>query len=216
MSILAMLNFVDYIVIGVLAISAILSTLRGMTREFLGLAGWFISIFIANVSAPQLEPIISEYLNIDVLVPILAWTLPFITTVVVWFIIASLIAPGLKKAGLGALDKWFGAFFGLLRGVLFVVAAYLGGAMLFNGETNLPQSMTGSLTGQTSRTILTIAQPIVPSSFQEMLNDVQSVDIDLEDLAPDAPELVERGKDNVETGTTNVTDQLELLDDERN
>ena len=85
-----------------------------------------------------------------------------------------------------------------------------------NGEAVLEKYMKGSLTGQTSRTILTLAHPVVPSRFREMLNDVQSVDIDLEDLAPDAPELVERGKDNVETGTTNVTDQLELLDDERN
>ncbi len=216
MSFLTMLNFVDFIVIGVLTISAILSTLRGMTREFLGLAGWFIAIFIANLTAPQLEPVISDYLNIDVLVPILAWTFPFITSVVVWFIIATLISPGLKKAGLGALDKWFGAFFGLVRGALFVVVAYLGGAVLLDGESNLPSAVSTSISGESSRTILSIAQPIVPVGFRDMLEQVQTVDIQIEDLAPDAPELVERGKENVETGTTNITDQLDLLEDEQN
>jgi len=216
MSFLTMLNFVDFIVIGVLTISAILSTLRGMTREFLGLAGWFIAIFIANLTAPQLEPVISDYLNIDVLVPILAWTFPFITSVVVWFIIATLISPGLKKAGLGALDKWFGAFFGLVRGALFVVVAYLGGAVLLDGESNLPTAVSTSISGESSRTILSIAQPIVPVGFRDMLEQVQTVDIQIEDLAPDAPELVERGKENVETGTTNITDQLDLLEDEQN
>ena len=49
-----------------------------------------------------------------------------------------------------------------------------------------------------------------------MLEQVQTVDIQIEDLAPDAPELVERGKENVETGTTNITDQLDLLEDEQN
>lgn len=216
MSFLTMLNFVDFIVIGVLTISAILSTLRGMTREFLGLAGWFIAIFIANLTAPQLEPIISDYLNIDVLVPILAWTFPFITSVVIWFIIATLISPGLKKAGLGALDKWFGAFFGLVRGALFVVAAYLGGAVLLDGESNLPNAVSTSISGDSARTILSIAQPIVPVGFRDMLEQVQTVDIEFEDLTPDAPELVERGKENVETGTTNITDQLDLLEDEQN
>ena len=43
---LSALTLFDYAVILVLIISAILSTLRGMTREFLGLTGWFISILL--------------------------------------------------------------------------------------------------------------------------------------------------------------------------
>ena len=216
MSIISMLNFVDYIVLVVLIVSAILSTLRGMTREFLGLAGWFIAIFLAKIIAPNLEPVIAEYLNVDVLVPILAWTIPFVSTVVIWFIIASLISPGLKKAGLGALDKWFGAFFGVVRGVLFVVAAYLGGAVIVNGEQNLPTVLTQSVSGDVSRSILSLSKPIIPSNVQDILEQVESVDIEIGDLAPDAPELVERRKDNVETGTTNITNQLDLLADEVN
>ena len=45
-----------------------------------------------------------------------------------------------------------------------------------------------------------------------MVNQVR--EIDLKELAPATPELIERGKDNVETGTGNITDQLELLEDE--
>ena len=45
------LNFVDYAILVVLAISAILSTLRGMTREALGLVGWVISVIVARLLA---------------------------------------------------------------------------------------------------------------------------------------------------------------------
>ena len=44
------LNILDYAIIIILAVSAILSTLRGMTREVLGLVGWPIAIFIFRAS----------------------------------------------------------------------------------------------------------------------------------------------------------------------
>ena len=49
MTILAALTIFDYGVIAVLVISALFSTLRGMTREFLGLMGWFIAIALSRV-----------------------------------------------------------------------------------------------------------------------------------------------------------------------
>ena len=38
------LTVVDYAVVFVLIVSAIFSTLRGMTREFLGLLGWVVAV----------------------------------------------------------------------------------------------------------------------------------------------------------------------------
>ena len=38
------LTIVDYAVVFVLFLSAVFSTLRGMTREFLGLLGWVVSV----------------------------------------------------------------------------------------------------------------------------------------------------------------------------
>ena len=44
----ATLTLVDYGIVFVLVLSAIMSILRGITREILGLAGWGVSILIAN------------------------------------------------------------------------------------------------------------------------------------------------------------------------
>jgi membrane protein required for colicin V production len=51
----ATLTLVDYGIFLVLILSAILSTLRGMTRELLGIAGWVVSILVANYTAPKLD-----------------------------------------------------------------------------------------------------------------------------------------------------------------
>ena len=42
------LTIVDYAVVFVLFISAVFSTLRGMTREFLGLLGWVVAVVVAK------------------------------------------------------------------------------------------------------------------------------------------------------------------------
>ena len=80
---LSALTLFDYAVILVLIISAILSTLRGMTREFLGLTGWFISILIARLTASSMEDWLSDFIVVEGLVEVLSWTLPFVGTAVI-------------------------------------------------------------------------------------------------------------------------------------
>ena len=93
----ATLTLVDYGIFLVLILSAVLSTLRGMTRELLGLAGWVVSILVANYTAPMIETPIIDFLQVKGLGAALAWALPFAASVVIWFILASLLAPGLKR-----------------------------------------------------------------------------------------------------------------------
>ena len=45
---IAALNIIDFAALIILVISGILATLRGMTREIMGLAGWPISILVAR------------------------------------------------------------------------------------------------------------------------------------------------------------------------
>ena len=46
---IAALNIIDFAALIILVISGILATLRGMTREIMGLAGWPISILVARI-----------------------------------------------------------------------------------------------------------------------------------------------------------------------
>ena len=90
----AALTLADYGILLVLVLSCVLSTLRGMTRELLGLIGWVVSYFIATYGAPIIEDSVVDFVQAKSLGQALAWGIPFATSVVVWFILASLIAPG--------------------------------------------------------------------------------------------------------------------------
>ena len=217
MDFLNSLNVVDYVVLVILGISAAFATLRGMTREFLGLLGWFIAVFVARFSAPVLEPVIETYLKVPGLVEAIAYAVPFAMSIVIWFILASLISPALKKAGLKGLDRWLGALFGIVRGVLVVCIIYLGSVMALGDEDRLPEAMRSSISADYIRNVAFIAEPLMPDSIAEQMAGIKRPDAsNAEPIEIDTPAFIERGINRVEQGTGNVDDSLNLLSDEQN
>ena len=211
----ASLNFVDYAILLVLAISSILSTLRGMTREALGLAGWALSILMARLVAPILEDPIGNIVPNEDLVSGIAWTIPFIITVILWFVLASLISPGLKKAGLGALDRWLGVVFGFVRGVFMVTAIYIGVVIGLGGEDKLPKVASEAQSANVIRALGQVIQPVLPADLREQLQAGLN-EADLDALTPTQPEFIDDGLDTVGAKTTERLESLELLNDEQN
>ena len=209
------LNFVDYAIIVVLAISAVLSTLRGMTREALGLLGWVLSVIVARLISPLLEEPIVNIIPNENLSSGIAWAIPFIVMVILWFVIASLISPGLKKAGLGALDRWLGVVFGFIRGVFIVTAIYLGVVIGLGGEDNLPSAATDAQSANVIRALGGLVSPLLPADLSEQLaTGLKAADIDA--LTPTSPEFIDKSLERVQEETGARTDELNLLGDEQN
>ena len=203
------LTYFDYIVLVIIGLSAVFSMLRGMTREFLGLAGWVLAVFIAVTTAPFMTDWLSSFLKVDGLTDILSWALPFTATVVIWFILASLISPGLKRAGLGALDTWFGILFGVLRGVLFSMILYSGCVIYVGEETALDKGILESQAGPyISRFVRSVQNStILPSLATDSLNNIR--------LNTDWPTLGKELGEAVDEGAKTVSDKLNLLTDEK-
>ena len=209
------LNFIDYAILVILAISAVLSTLRGMTREALGLLGWALAVLLARFIAPFLEDPISSVVPNEDLVSGIAWTIPFIITVILWFVLATLISPGLKKAGLGALDRWLGVVFGFIRGVFMVTAIYIGVVIGLGGENNMPKIFTEAQSANVIRAIGGIVTPLLPTDLSEQLQ-AGLGEADIEALTPTSPKFIENGLDSVGEQKSLTNDALNLLSDEQN
>ena len=160
------LNYVDYLAIAILFVSAMLSTIRGMTREFLGLVGWFIAIFIAKLSSPVLIPLLESFISVSVVITPISWIIPFFAAFIVWYVFASAVSPSLSRAGLGALDGGMGVFFGLARGIVIVVLCYLMVVFLFGGEEKTPNVIRESNTSRFSFIIINVTKPLLPRSIQ--------------------------------------------------
>ena len=203
------LTFVDYTVILVLITSAIFSIFRGMTREFLGLVGWIVSAVVAHFARPVLEDPIADVINAEGLSGALAWGLPFAATVIVWFLLASLLSPGLTRAGLGSLDRWFGVIFGLIRGYLLVLFAFIGAVLLLEGESKFPETLQKAkstpIMSQSARYFAQYAPDYYAEKLISNLSDHNSL----------GAEAAKTMNNMMDSGIEMVKKPLELLDDEK-
>ena len=205
----ATLTLVDYSVFLLLMLSAILSTLRGMTRELLGLAGWVVSILVANFTAPTIETPISDFLQVKGLGAALAWALPFAASVVIWFILASLLAPGLKRVGFGSLDRWLGVLFGFIRGFGLVLIVFVAAVFAYDGEDNLPNIVKDSQSTPAMSRSAHYFSGFVPKDYRKKLVDNLTYRAPLTTTSGsqgfDAP--IEAGKDALDSSMSLLSDE---------
>ena len=204
------LTYFDYIVLFTIGVSAILSMLRGMTREFLGLAGWLVAVFIAVTTAPSISTWLSAIIKVEGLTEILAWALPFAGSSIIWFILASLVSPSLKRAGLGALDTWFGVLFGVLRGVLFSMILYSGCVIYAGEESDLEDGILNSQSGPYISSLIGSVQgsTLLPAIVTDSLGAIR-IDVD-------RPNLSNELRNAVVEGAEDTADRFDLLPDEKN
>jgi len=205
---IAALNIVDFATIIVLVISGVLATLRGLTREIMGLAGWPISIVAARLAAPYLEPVLTGAIQVEGISNALAWGIPFIVVVVLWFAFASVVSPGLSKAGLGGLDRWLGFLFGLIRGFVIVLVVYIGAVIGADGEDKLPDLVTDAQITPALRQSAHLMSGMLPPDMRDRIVD------NLPDAAPATEELRDAGEAVGKIAEDSEIKGLELLEDE--
>jgi membrane protein required for colicin V production len=129
--------------------------------------------------------------------------------VIVWFLLASLLSPGLTRAGLGSLDRWFGVIFGLIRGYLLVLFAFIGAVLLLEGESKLPESLQKAQSTPIMRQSARYFAQYAPDDYADKLISNLS---DHNSLGAEATRTMNNMMDS---GTEMVKKPLELLDDEK-
>jgi membrane protein required for colicin V production len=124
----------DYVVLLILAISIVISVIRGLVREVLSLASWIGAFFVAKFGAP----LVSEWLPGAVSHPgvrlAMGFVLVMVATVLLFSLVSVQVAKLVKFAGLKGTDRMLGAFFGFARGLVISVVV-----VLIVGLTPLPQ-----------------------------------------------------------------------------
>jgi len=134
--------WIDYVIIGIISLSALISLVRGFVKEALSLVSWFAAFFIASQFssdlAAQMDGLDSPVSGIsnELFRESVAIVALFVCTLILGGMVNYVVGHLVSKTGLSGTDRVLGVCFGGLRGVLVV------SAMLFfvDAFTPIPQS----------------------------------------------------------------------------
>ena len=114
---------VDIAMIGVLVLSLLVGLWRGFTFELLSLAGWFVAWFAAVWLGPLAAPHLPVGDPGSALNRGAAFASAFVVVLVLWSLLARGVSALIGATPLRPLDRLLGAAFGLLRGLVVLLAA---------------------------------------------------------------------------------------------
>ena len=120
------ITWLDILLLSVMLISGILAMIRGFMREVLSIAAWATAAIATLYAFPRLLPQAKAYFNSnDTIAAIAVIAGVFIGTLVIATIITSKISDMVLDSRIGALDRTLGFLFGLGRGLVIVVVAFV-------------------------------------------------------------------------------------------
>jgi membrane protein required for colicin V production len=143
------ITLLDIILLAVMLISGLLAMIRGFMREILSIAAWIAAALATLYFFNRLVPYAQQYFNNDIVAKAAVIGGVFLGTLLIVSVITVRISDMILDSRIGALDRTLGFLFGLARGLIIVVVAFLFFDWL------VPQkSQPGWVTGAKSRVVL--------------------------------------------------------------
>lgn len=114
---------VDWAIVAVIALSALISLTRGFVKEALSLLTWVIAGLVAWLFGGALADLLVDYIATPSIRVITACAILFVLTLILGGLINYLIGQLVLVTGLTGTDRFLGMVFGAARGALLVVVA---------------------------------------------------------------------------------------------
>jgi membrane protein required for colicin V production len=120
-------ELLDLILGGIMLLSGLLALTRGFTREVLSLISWGLAAAAGLIAAfnDDLVAYALDYVQSDVIARVAVGGGAFLLALIILSIISVRIADWVLDSAAGPFDRTFGLVYGLARGLLLVVIAYL-------------------------------------------------------------------------------------------
>lgn len=160
------MNWVDGVLLAVLALSAVLGLWRGLVYEVISVAGWVAAFVLAQAYADDA----AGWLPLGGASPALklaaGFALVFVATAFAGGLLAWLVKKLVASVGLRPIDRVLGGAFGLARGVLILLAlAVVVGMTPWRSGADWQGSMVA---GSMTDTVHTL-RPLLPEALARQL-----------------------------------------------
>ena len=119
------ITLLDVLLLAVMLVSGLLAMIRGFMREVLSIAAWGIAALVTVWAFPKVVPLVQGYVNNDSVAKGVAIGGVFLLTLLIVSLMTARISDMVLDSRVGALDRTMGFLFGLGRGLIIVVIAFL-------------------------------------------------------------------------------------------
>jgi membrane protein required for colicin V production len=119
------ITLLDIVLIVVMLISGLLAMVRGFMREVLSIIAWVLAAGATLYSYAKLLPLAKQYFNNDIVATVAVIGGVFLITLLVVSVLTVRLSDMVLDSRVGALDRTLGFMFGLARGLVIVVVAFM-------------------------------------------------------------------------------------------
>jgi membrane protein required for colicin V production len=119
------ITWLDILLLGVMLISGLLAMIRGFMREILSITAWAVAALATFLLYPRLLPLAKANISSDIVAIAAVIGGVFLVTLLIMSIVTVRISDMALTSRIGALDRTLGFLFGLGRGLIIVVVAFL-------------------------------------------------------------------------------------------
>ena len=119
------MNWADYAILAVLALSVLMGLWRGFIGEVLALVCWVLAFWTAWMFGPALADRFSASISTPSVRVLLAYVVCFVTVLIAGAIVGFLMRKLVEGSGLSGSDRLLGMVFGLVRGFALVTLVVL-------------------------------------------------------------------------------------------
>lgn len=114
------MTWIDYVLIGCIALSVLTSLFRGFAREAISLLAWVAAIVLGLKYSEELSLVFIDHIEQPTARYAVAFVLIFIGVIIIAAVLKLFVGVFIKKTELSGFDRLLGMAFGAARGGLFV------------------------------------------------------------------------------------------------
>ena len=172
------MNWLDVVLLVILAASIMTSFRKGFTREVIGLASVVVALVLGIELYGSAGSLLASYVSSPAAANFAGFFLVFIGVLLAGAVVSYVLGKFLRVTGLSIVDHALGAGFGAVRGLLIAVALIMG-IMAFSPGNRAPESVVASRTApyvvDAARAVAAVAPHELKEGFRKTYAEVKTI-----------------------------------------